>query len=376
MLEEPIDHLSQVEDETAKQRSLHLKLLVAAGVLFMVAGIAFFRMELTVQAPGIVQRREAFIVFAPADGVLETVAIKEGDLVNAGDPLCRFNTREIDLSILEKKRERQILEFHAAANALAMSRSDVRPEDRELVNSRERLRLLSEISKIQQAGLDSLRDLAARNAISQTQLHEQTVENMRVELDRSDAAERVRWLDSGILELEEQRLAMEDKRLRGTIALLNEEIAIRESLRSSYSLSAPIAGRVTEVEFPYAGMAISKGAPILKISNPRSSYEVVARVGERNFDLIVVGTPVQMESKVFDSVLEGMIRGVVTRVDPQGKFTESATGGEVNFEIEIEVEETPHPLVLGSSLEVYFMLGKRSLLKTFLGQPENQRARE
>ena len=54
MLEEPIDHLSQVEDETAKQRSLHLKLLVAAGVLFMVAGIAFFRMELTVQAPGIV----------------------------------------------------------------------------------------------------------------------------------------------------------------------------------------------------------------------------------------------------------------------------------------------------------------------------------
>jgi multidrug resistance efflux pump len=370
---EQSDHLSQVEDETAKQRSIQLRLLVVTGILFVVAGIAFFRMEFTEHAEGIVQRREEFIVFSPVDGALESMLIKEGDMVIAGDPLCHFDEREIELSILEKRRERQMLKFQHASNSLAISRAEVRPEDRELVNSRERLRLLKEISRIQRESLESLRGLVAQNAISETQLQERIVENMRVELDLSDAAERVRWLDNGILKIEKEYLELEDERLRDAIALLDEEIAIRENLRASYRLSAPISGQVTEVRHPYAGMAVAKGSPILKISNPESPYLVVAKVGERNFDLIKEGTPVRMESKVFDSMLEGFIRGSVIRVDAGGRLAEGSPGGEVNFEIEIEVETTPHPLVLGSSLDVYFMLGKRSLIKTLLGQPQTRR---
>jgi multidrug resistance efflux pump len=373
MRTEPIDHLSEVEDETSKQRSIQLKLLVVAGVLFLLAGIAFFRMELTVHAEGIIQRSEEFIVFAPAEGTLESVAVKEGDTVKAGDALCLFDDREIELLIIGKRLERQELEFQHASNELAMSRVAVRPEDRELVNSRERHRLLAEISSIQQEGLDSLQELAERNAISQTRVQEQMVENMRVELDLSDAAERVRWLDAGILAIENERLALEDKRLRDAIELLDEEIAIREKLRASYRLHAPISGRITGVHYPFAGMAVAKGAPILKISNPESPYLVIATVGEKNFDLIEEGTRVRMESKVFDSMLEGLIYGRVTQVDPEGRLAQAAKGGGVNFEIEIEIEITPHPLDLGSSLDVYFMLGKRSLLKTLLGQPQKRR---
>jgi len=124
-------------------------------------------------------------------------------------------------------------------------------------------------------------------------------------------------------------------------------------------------------ELPDGGAVIEQ--TILKISNPESPYLVIATVGEKNFDLIEEGTRVRMESKVFDSMLEGLIYGRVTQVDPEGRLAQAAKGGGVNFEIEIEIEITPHPLDLGSSLDVYFMLGKRSLLKTLLGQPQKRR---
>jgi multidrug resistance efflux pump len=373
MWTEPSDHLSEVENETTRQRSFQLKLLAVAGVLFVMAGVAFFSMEFTLHAEGIVQRQDEFIVFAPADGALKSVAIKEGDSVEAGDPLCRFDDREIELNLLEKRQERQLFEFQLASNTLAMNRSEVRPDDRELVNSRERLRLLTGISHIQRESLESYKGLVAQNAISQTQLQERIIENIRVELDLSDAAERVRWLDKGILEIEKEHLRLEDKRLHNAIALLDEEIAIYENLQTSYRLSAPISGRITEINYPYSGMAVTKGAPILKISNPDSPYLIVAKVGEKNFDLIRQGTPVRMESKVFDSMLEGFISGPVTWLEAEGGSVDSVSGRDVSFEIKIEVKATPHPLVLGSGLDVYFMLGKRSFLKTLMGQPQLRR---
>ena len=174
--------------------------------------------------------------------------------------------------------------------------------------------------------------------------------------------------------MERGYLVLENERLMSEIKLLEEEIEIRERVSDSYRISATISGRITDLSFPYLGMAVKKGEPILKISNLTSPYAVTAQVGERNFDLIKVGTSVRMESKVFDSVLEGFILGKVTKIDPEGKHALPGTDGNVTFEIEIEVDEAPHPLVRGSSLDVYFLLGKRSLLKTLFDQPEQPRS--
>ena len=188
-----------------------------------------------------------------------------------------------------------------------------------------------------------------------------------------EAAERVAWLDNDILEIERERLILNRDRLRRQIDLIDREISILEEQKRDYQLTAPITGRVTDLIYKYAGMAVAKGAQILKISNPESPYIVIAQVGERNFDLIREGTRVRMESKVFDSILEGAIYGHVTIIDPEGTQSESDTSGVSIFRVEIEVEETPHPLVLGSGIDVYFLLGKQSLLKMLVNQPQERR---
>jgi hypothetical protein len=120
-------------------------------------------------------------------------------------------------------------------------------------------------------------------------------------------------------------------------------------------------------------MTLAKGEPLLKISNANSKYVVEAEVGERNFDLIQEGTEVRMESRVFDSILEGFIMGSVTQVDPQGRFDIYLEEDGPTFDVEIEVSYTPHPLILGSRLDVYFLIGKRSIFKSLFDLPESPR---
>ena len=371
--DEPDDALAHVEDDLTRSQSLQMKLLVIAGIMFVLAGIAFFRMELTVRATGVVLQHDEFIVFSPAEGVIASVDILEGDLVMKGEPLCALDDKEIELELLQKRRDRQILEFQLAGNELNLKESKVRPSDPELAKASDRLTLLSEIESIQRENLNTLKSLVEKKAVSQTTYQEQAVEHLRVELERMEAAERVAWLDNGILEIERERLILDRDRLRRQIDLIDREIAILEEQKRDYQLTAPITGRVTDLIYKYAGMAVAKGAQILKISNPESPYIVIAQVGERNFDLIRKGTPVRMESKVFNSILEGAIYGQVTIIDPEGTQSESETSEESIFRVEIEVEETPHPLVLGSGIDVYFLLGNQSLLKMLFNQPQKRR---
>ncbi len=367
------DIFTQIEDDFKKHRSSVLRLLVVAGLLFIVAGIFFFRMEQTVHATGIVLRDDEFIIFSPAEGTIARVEIAEGDTVKEGELLMVLDDGDISLELLQKRRQLQILESELAQNKLAIEEFEVRPGSGDLLNAEERLRLLNEMAQIREDYVKSLQWLLEQNAIPQAQYAEQRAELLELELQRSDAKLRARWVKEGVLQIEKERLLVDRNRLESQVVLLREEIAISKQLRDRFHIYAAIEGRITDLRYRYSGMALAKGEPLLKISNPKSKYIVEAEVGERNFDLIREGTAVRMESRVFDSILEGFIIGKVTQVDPQGKFDAGLGEEGPTFEVEIDVNHTPHRLILGSRLDVYFLIGRRSILKTLFDLPESPR---
>ena len=367
------DIFTKIEDDFKRHRSSVLRLLLVGGFLCILAGISSFQMEQRVHATGIVLRDEEFIIFSQSNELISRIEIEEGDEVEKGDLLVVLDNSDINLQLLELRHQLQILISELAQNKLSIAEFDVRPGNGNLLNAEERLDLLNEMADIRQEYVSSLKKLRDQNAVPQAQYAEERAQLLQLELDRSDAKLQAEWVKEGVLGIEKESLLEEGNRLEQQVVLLREQISISEKLKNRLLIHAPIGGRITELKYPYAGMTLAKGEPLLKISNSNSKYVVEAEVGERNFDLIQEGTEVRMESRVFDSILEGFIMGSVTQVDPQGRFDIYLEEDGPTFDVEIEVSYTPHPLILGSRLDVYFLIGKRSIFKSLFDLPESPR---
>ena len=367
------DIFTKIEDDFKRHRSSVLRLLLVGGFLCILAGISSFQMEQRVHATGIVLRDEEFIIFSQSNELISRIEIEEGDEVEKGDLLVVLDNSDINLQLLELRHQLQILISELAQNKLSIAEFDVRPGNGNLLNAEERLDLLNEMADIRQEYVSSLKKLRDQNAVPQAQYAEERAQLLQLELDRSDAKLQAEWVKEGVLGIEKESLLEEGNRLEQEVILLREQISISEKLKNRLLIHAPIGGRITELKYPYAGMTLAKGEPLLKISNSNSKYVVEAEVGERNFDLIQEGTEVRMESRVFDSILEGFIMGSVTQVDPQGRFDIYLEEDGPTFDVEIEVSYTPHPLILGSRLDVYFLIGKRSIFKSLFDLPESPR---
>ena len=367
------DIFTKIEDDFKRHRSSVLRLLLVGGFLCILAGISSFQMEQRVHATGIVLRDEEFIIFSQSNDLISRIEIEEGDEVEKGDLLVVLDDSDINLKLLELRHQLQILISELAQNKLSIAEFDVRPGNGDLLNVEERLDLLNEMAEIRQEYVSSLKKLRDQNAVPQAQYAEERAQLLQLELDRSDAKLQAEWVKEGVLGIEKESLLEEGNRLEQQVILLREQISISEKLKNRLLIHAPIGGRITELKYPYAGMTLAKGEPLLKISNSKSKYVVEAEVGERNFDLIQEGTEVRMESRVFDSILEGFIMGSVTQVDPQGRFDIYLEEDGPTFDVEIQVSYTPHPLILGSRLDVYFLIGKRSIFKSLFDLPESPR---
>ncbi len=376
MAEKRDDTFETFESEFTRTRSTVPFVLSIVGLALVGIGLALLRMDMTVRDVGVVRKSREWYVFAPANGVLAEVAVDEGDFVEKGDFLFSLKDDEVELELIEKRRELNQLRSILERNKLLIKEFEGRPAEAKLVSAQDQLKLLDEVLELQKQNLEALNPLLEQNAVSRQLYNTRQSEYLRTEIQRSETAQWAQWEAAGLIEIEREKLLLENKRHLQEIALLEEEIAINERIRGELQVFAPIRGQVTDLAYKYPGMVVREGEMVQQISDPDSPYRVLTEVDERNVDLIEIGTPVRMESMVFDSVLEGFIYGVVTEVDPQGNPSLGTGSLSPRFDIEVRVENTPYPLVLGSRLNVYFMLGKRPLWKMFFNVPENPRAEE
>lgn len=184
-----------------------------------------------------------------------------------------------------------------------------------------------------------------------------------------------------LLEARGRRAALNDREQESLVQqqadlleLLENQVKVLERRRENLNVTAPISGAVVDIYRRNAGVAVAEGDPVLKIANTEGGYRVKALVGQRNVDLLRSGSPVRMESQVFDSMFDGYITGRVQRIlaEPDGGDGEDPEGP--SYEVTIEVEETPYSLVLGSRMKVEFLLGRHSLLELVMNRPQNDRA--
>jgi multidrug efflux pump subunit AcrA (membrane-fusion protein) len=98
-----------------KSRQLPKTLWAAGGLLALVVALLFVPADFEIRAEGELQPREQRRVFAPADGVVDEVFVEHGDDVQAGRPLVRIRSTNLDFECARLQGEIQTAEKRLAA---------------------------------------------------------------------------------------------------------------------------------------------------------------------------------------------------------------------------------------------------------------------
>lgn len=344
------------------------------GLITVLASLGFIDSDFTIRATGRVELARSMPVFAERGGLVDEVRFREGDAVEAGEVVLKLREPERDAALLEV--EQQLAEAEAAIERaeFELRQWEIRPEEAATLIAPERLKWLDEMLEARRSLVALLENALADKLVSPIQVQQEQLALLDAESARLESGLRKRWLESGLAELTGERLEALARHARRHRALLEKELTWLERERKRGDLDTPLGGRIAVLEYKYPGMAVPEGGFAFEVVDENGAVEVEALVGERNFDLLEVGGEVRMRSKVAGSILGDDIRGVIAKL-PIEPSEESAAGP--LYEVEIALTETPFPLVHGSTVDVEFVLGRRTLLDAIIDgmAGRNSRAR-
>ncbi|MCA9243364.1 MAG: HlyD family efflux transporter periplasmic adaptor subunit, partial [Phycisphaerales bacterium] len=176
--------------------------IIASAALLFSAWFFFGATEYAITAPSVLKPADPRQLSAPFDGVLAGVDVVPGDIVNAGDVLCRLDTRDLELArdqiaaelgIAENQRLRALAENNAVEARVAAASVDLA-----------RLRLAQNARRIEQAVVRA----PVSGIVVQGDLRQHVGAVMRV----GDPLIMVAPLDGWRLEIESPESAIDDVR--------------------------------------------------------------------------------------------------------------------------------------------------------------------
>ena len=346
------------------------------GSLLVGVGLVLLRVELTIRTTGQVYAKEEQRIFAPEDGIVRAIRIDLGQSIAAGDILMELDDTDLALRVVHLERELAQADANLADNAIARRELELRPAPSDLLTATERKARLERIATIQKQIEQSYTSGHGQQIISELELRKQEIEKLRAEMELLKASIDSDWQQAGGPELARDRLEIEARRIEALKNSLGAELALVRARRGALVIRAAADGQVVALAARYPGMAVTRGAELVKLAPTNGPLLVTAMVTERNIDLLKVGIPARMESHVFDSMLEGHVKGRVQRVSPEAQSPghpgdPAALPG--RYEVDIAVHESPYPLVLGSRLDVRLSLGRRSLAEVLFRSARNLR---
>jgi membrane fusion protein len=271
-------------------------------------------------------------VTPPRPGIVVSVAVAEGDVVQAGDPLLRVQIGRTSIAGADldaTMRQALLQQRDQHLNEIAFQEATARSEAQRLSERigqavAERTALTQQIqSQHDRAGLareqaEVSRDLAAKGYVSAVEQRRredarisqmQTLDTLRQQLAAKDG------------ELVELRYALSQlpgrtsdgiARLRGAVAEIDSRLAEAEYQRA-YLIVAPAAGRVSSV-LATVGNAADPAQPLLSIVPQNEDLQAVLLVPERAIGSAAPGQPVRLSLEAFPFERFGARDGTITSI--------------------------------------------------------------
>ncbi len=350
-------------------------------------------------------------------GLVAELFVREGDLVEAGEPLVRIDDTGFAATLGELRKQRSAfqikarrLEAEALGEALNLEIEDASPEqvaretalfnarhsalrqelsviDQQLAQRRlEKTELETRLVSTQQSTnlldeeLRRARDLARIGAFPQMDL-------LRLEREANDAVLNVSVLeasiprsDAAIEEAASRRqsaeLGFRAKAHEELTAVLNELTVMEETLKSAKdkvrrtTLRAPVKGIVNKFAVATIGAVVGPGENIAEIVPVDDTLLIETRIRPQDVAFLYPGQPARVKVTAYDFTIYGDLTGQVERIsadtieDEEGNnFYRIIVRTDKNY---LGSESESLPIIPGMIVSTSILTGKKTVLDYLL----------
>ena len=336
-------------------------LITNAIVTLLCAGsVLFSPMDEYVNAPGEVRPSEFSLVFNRTDGILESVAVADGQYVQKGQVLARVDSWEIQKSI-----ERIGCEIDQAKAELELARANARkvtaaPVPPEFLFSALEVERQQEIQDIQQNYLKRLNDLQKTGAASGTE-----VLNVRLQLIASETMLKRSIQANELFTGAYGRASREEAESKEKVAaarlasLERNQVQARDDLKR-LDIIAPESGSILSTARLFPGVKVRAGDVLFKLTN-NTGTELRLYATEDRVNRIMPGQLVRFRANNNPDRLAPLAMGRVAKVALDRDLTadQGEKASDASYRITVAVEKAPYTLAVGASVLAEIVIDRR-----------------
>ncbi|MBO9624077.1 MAG: HlyD family efflux transporter periplasmic adaptor subunit [Sphingomonas sp.] len=313
-------------------------------------------------------------------GILGALLVKEGDLVNVGQPLVQLDPTRFATSLDESSNQAAGLKAAIArleAEVLGKSTisfpagvdpaSPVARTEAELFRSRreklaETTGSIAQQIRIADDQLAILRPLVAKNVVSDMEALKlsQEIANLKGKL----AEIRSSYSQDAYTELSKKK---------ADLSALEPIVRQRGDQLRRTQIVSPVRGRVNKIIINTRGGVIQPGEPIMEVIPVEEQLLVEARIKPRDVAFLVPGMPAKVKITAYDYTIYGDLNGTLEQISADTIEEQTPHGKESYYQVLIRTDgkqlkrgNEVLPIIPGMVAEVDILSGKRSVLNYLL----------
>jgi HlyD family secretion protein len=295
-------------------RSLGTGFLIASLLLITIAACSEPPPANEVRVSGHVEATTVRLA-AKAGGRIVTLAVKEGDRVEAGAMILHLDTRDAELAIQRAKADRAQAEAQLRLVQAGARPEDIRQADAQTQAARDEVQAARAELQAADKDLERFEALLQANAGSQKQ-RDDAATRRDVARERVQAAEsRVRALEQSGVRLRAGSRREEVDVARARVAAADTQIASAEETLADATLVSPVGGVVTE-KLAEAGEIIAPRTPVVVLTDLSRPWADVF-VPETAIPRIRIG----QTATLFTDAGGAGLPGSITYISPKAEFT-------------------------------------------------------
>jgi membrane fusion protein, adhesin transport system len=267
-------------------------------------------------------------------GLLSEVLVKEGELVEKGQPLIQLDPTRVEAQQNEGQAKRLAmratlarLEAEAVGKALIFDKGlaeypDITNGEMDLFVSR-RYALNQAVS----VGRNSLSLINRELGMAQRMAAKGLMSEVEVMRLRRQANDLNMQIEERINRFR-QDASQEAVRVRNELTQIDEQMVVKQDVLKRTVIYSPITGLVKDIRLGTVGGVVPSGVTIMQILPIASRVLVEARVKPADIGFVKLGLKAEMKLTAFDYYTYGGLHGIVEYISPDALGDDSKTGAQ------------------------------------------------
>jgi adhesin transport system membrane fusion protein len=354
--------------------------LLAALLLSGLLWAGFSRVEEVTQGEGrIVSSSREQIIQSLEGGILQEMRVREGDVVQAGQPLLRIDPTKADSSLKEGVSKRLALQAMAARLAaesrgtplvfpaeVALDRSIVKNETQTFVARRraveESTGTLRRSRELLSREIAMIEPMVTRGLVAEVELLRMRRQANDLELQIDERLNKYRTEAAGEL-----------TRVESELAQVTGVLTARQDLVDRTVIRAPLRGTVKNVRVTTIGGVIQPGQDIMEIVPLEDQLLVEARIPPSEVAFLRPGLAAKVKLTAYDYTSYGGLDGRVEFISADTLRDERKPGEENYYRVLVRTDKSvlvaggkSLPIIPGMTATVEIRTGEKSVLDYLL----------